>query len=87
MTELNIATLASTVQNCRKNTPPRALKKLPERKAKVSKQPLIEDKNNSISDDSEGDDEGWDYRTLTDAQKQLLPPSVLKKKGKLFVDR
>ena len=46
--------------------------------------------NNKYIDYSDGfdiEEPIWDYQTLTSAQQQGLPSSVLEKVGKLFVDR
>ena len=84
--ELNIENLAANKKN-KQITTTQVFKKNAERRVKVSKQSVIEDKSNYSSDDSEIEDVGWDYRTLTDVQQQNLTLSVKEKVGKLFIDR
>jgi type V secretory pathway adhesin AidA len=64
-----------------------------ERKVKFVKQQVAADTHDNGSDSSSDDSEidlkvpTWNYLTLTDAQREILPPYVLKKVGESFVDR
>lgn len=64
-----------------------------ERKVKFVKQQVATDTHDNGSDSSNDDSEidpkvpTWNYLTLTDAQREILPPYVLKKVGESFVDR
>ena len=64
-----------------------------EGKVKFAKQMVATDTHHSGSDSSSDDSEidpkvpSWNYLTLTDAQREILPAYVLEKVGESFVDR